>query len=594
MLRNFVPSKLGDHFHVAKTPGRWWTALATLMVLIPSQPTHGKDYILTLAGGYSPKGNQASLEANVLFFDRILSQVCDAEVEHTIFFADGNDPAADVQYAVPQSDSKHPATDLLNSVLGGGRSRSPVAYRNHAIGKVSDRLHPAPVRAYLEQLGPRMQPGDRLVLYVTAHGSAGRDDDPWNTTIDCWDKGRITARQLGHWLDALPPHCSVVMVMAQCYCGGFARMVFQDLRPSQNIATPLRIGFFAQQHDRAAAGCRPDISNDREFSSYFWGALVGQTRNGDPLVGSDIDGDGRVTFAEAYAVALVACDTIDVPLRTSDVLLRQYSWIPDYELPWESRAGEEQRLSEALQELVGDDLPTSDVGAPPSPPETPVTAVEDVPDQQEGEHPRDATPRASDERSLAAVRMRLAQELELARLQGRIESLIDGVAPDLAFAVRGLCERSGVDISGTVEQFLSEFAALVDDSHRARRDRFRSRKNSSARRELAQQIIDKWPELKDRKAWSELELLADENQQQLLQSIRELPGWQAYEAERKHRAAQAEQSAALELRLAKMERLRFVLESIVLARNFEALAPPEARAIMARIGKLELTCLGDG
>src|SRR5262245_13740911 len=34
----------------------------------------GKDFFLTIGGGYSRSGNQASLEKNVLFFERLLSE----------------------------------------------------------------------------------------------------------------------------------------------------------------------------------------------------------------------------------------------------------------------------------------------------------------------------------------------------------------------------------------------------------------------------------------------------------------------------------------------------------------------------------------
>ncbi|RMF41078.1 MAG: hypothetical protein D6753_10365, partial [Planctomycetota bacterium] len=419
------------------------------MCLSAVTPALGKDYIVTLAGGYSPKGNQASLEANVLFFEQVLARVYHQPIEHTIFFADGDDPSADVQYSVTPEQSGQPATDLLRQILGGGRSSPRVAYRNHEIEAVHDRLHPNPIRARLEELSRRMDAGDRLLLYVTAHGSAGREEDPFNTTIDCWDDRRITARQLGKWLDKLPPDCAVVMVMAQCYCGGFARTVFKDLEVDRGPATPLRIGFFAQQHDRAAAGCRPDISNDREFSSYFWGALVGHTRNGHRMVDGDIDGDGRISLAEAFAVALVTCDTIDVPLRTSDVVLRSYSRIPDYELPGQNTGDEKQRLSKALRELASDG---SVEGVPPAPDSSSETSAKNVAGDEAPPSVEDAS---EADNSAAAGLDRLADQPELARLEGSIESLIEGVSPELAFAVRGLCEQTEVSGAESFEQFVS-------------------------------------------------------------------------------------------------------------------------------------------
>jgi hypothetical protein len=112
------------------------------------------------------------------------------------------------------------------------------------------------------------------------------------------------------------------MVMAQCYCGGYARTIFAGADATGDLADGLRCGFFAQQHDLPAAGCRPDISNDREYSSYFWGAIAGCSRSGEPITSADRDGDGSVSLAEAHIHAVLASETIDIPLRCSEALLR--------------------------------------------------------------------------------------------------------------------------------------------------------------------------------------------------------------------------------------------------------------------------------
>jgi hypothetical protein len=78
-----------------------------------------------------------------------------------------------------------------------------------------------------------------------------------------------------------------------------------------------------------AAGCRPDIEHDQEFSSYFWGAIAGRSRVGTPIEGCDIDGNGVISFSEAYAYAFWAGETIDIPVTTSDVFLRTYSRMTD-------------------------------------------------------------------------------------------------------------------------------------------------------------------------------------------------------------------------------------------------------------------------
>ena len=86
--------------------------------------------------------------------------------------------------------------------------------------------------------------------------------DPYNTTIDCWNDKEITVREFSRWLAEFPADVPVVMVMAQCYCGGFGHAVFEDFKvpdDEKTLANQVRVGFFAQQHDLTAAGCRPDI-----------------------------------------------------------------------------------------------------------------------------------------------------------------------------------------------------------------------------------------------------------------------------------------------------------------------------------------------
>ncbi len=51
------------------------------------------DFILTIGGGYRPESNQASLEANVLFFEQVLQAQHTGTRTQDIFFGNGNDKA---------------------------------------------------------------------------------------------------------------------------------------------------------------------------------------------------------------------------------------------------------------------------------------------------------------------------------------------------------------------------------------------------------------------------------------------------------------------------------------------------------------------
>jgi hypothetical protein len=92
-----------------------------------------------------------------------------------------------------------------------------------------------------------------------------------------------------------------------------------------------RCGFFATWSDRLAAGCTPDTAEAdyKDYTTYFFAALSGRTRTGQLLAPPDYDHDGRTSLAEAHAYVMLTSDTIDLPVRTSDVLLRQFSKTKD-------------------------------------------------------------------------------------------------------------------------------------------------------------------------------------------------------------------------------------------------------------------------
>ena len=89
-------------------------------------------------------------------------------------------------------------------------------------------------------------------------------------------------------------------------------MPFNEL----GLSPAARCGFFSQLHDRAASGCTPQAGGVREYSSYFWSALQGKSKdNPAAAVNADYDGDGRTSLAEAHAYAVINSEEIDVPVR---------------------------------------------------------------------------------------------------------------------------------------------------------------------------------------------------------------------------------------------------------------------------------------
>lgn len=313
---------------------RSWLSTASLVGLLTSSlPLQAKDYFLVIGGGPNKEQNQASMEANVLFLNRILAAKASPDREVSIFFADGDNPDADLQIISPTPPSDTPVLDLLRRLhrRAPGASSRTIEYRNHDVPDVQGSTHVRRLERAIRGIGERAKSGDRVFLYVTAHGSAGPRSNPQNTRIACWGSS-LPVSQLMEWLDDYPKDVPVISMMAQCYAGGFANIIFDDIEDRKKPSDHVRIGFFAQQYDLQAAGCRPDIERDEEFSSYFWGAIFGEMRNGTKIVHADLNEDGRISFEEAFVYAVCQGDTIDIPLRGSDLFLRAWSHIPDYTL----------------------------------------------------------------------------------------------------------------------------------------------------------------------------------------------------------------------------------------------------------------------
>ena len=57
---------------------------------------------LTIGGGYSPSGNQVSLEKNVQYLNRMLIKENLGDAPHSVYFADGDSDGRDLQYLDPK------------------------------------------------------------------------------------------------------------------------------------------------------------------------------------------------------------------------------------------------------------------------------------------------------------------------------------------------------------------------------------------------------------------------------------------------------------------------------------------------------------
>ncbi len=291
--------------------------LSTAITPIAASFAHAREFVLTIGGGYSPSGNQASLERNVLLSRRTLDSCGLKPVRSDTFFADGDDPLADLQ--VVDSESVPRANQLMAEFFGSQEDLG-LSYRNHQVPDVDGPSKPDSIRRWFDEVKDEMKAGDQLLIYVTAHGRQSRQRDrPYETSIAMWDNTSLEMKEFAKLLDVLPDEINVVMVMVQCYTGGFSHLMFRGGDLKKGLSPQRRVGFYATVHDRPAAGCTPDAdeTNYKEYSTYFWAALSGVDRAGNPIERPDYDGDGKISFEEAHAYTILNADTIDLPVKTS-------------------------------------------------------------------------------------------------------------------------------------------------------------------------------------------------------------------------------------------------------------------------------------
>ncbi|MFK7820760.1 MAG: hypothetical protein AB8G99_18725 [Planctomycetaceae bacterium] len=296
--------------------------LALTLLSTACEESRSRDFFLTIGGGYAPSGNQASLENNVLYVQRFMQR--QALEKNDIFFADGTNPSADLEVMDPKSVPK--ANRLMAEFFGSTRNLG-LSYRNHRVPNVRGGTNPKNVQNWFQTVGPTMQRGDRLIVYVTAHGSGSRDQrNTHETTIAMWNNSAMKMTEFVGLLDKLPQDVDVIVVMVQCHAGGFARFIFNGGNPKAGLSPQRRVGFFATVHDRQAAGCTPEVDETTyvEYSTYFWAAISGKDRTGKPVTRPDYNKDGEVSLEEAHAYTVLTADTIDLPLKSSGEFLTQH------------------------------------------------------------------------------------------------------------------------------------------------------------------------------------------------------------------------------------------------------------------------------
>ncbi|MGD1930116.1 MAG: Caspase domain-containing protein [Leptolyngbyaceae cyanobacterium] len=265
----------------------------------------GTPSFLVVAGGGAPRYNEIALEKNVHYFQRTLDHQGWEAAIATLFFASGNDGQATVRYLDPF-----------------GRERFKVPEMTGLTGAAT-----APnVQAWLDNYPQTAQGANDCpaFMYFTGHGALNADNDDNNSLI-LWEEALLSVQALAQTLDQWPADIPFVTMMAQCYAGSFANVIYEQGDPAQPVALQSRCGFFSTVKSRPSVGCTPLVNEAdyRDYSSSFFAGLSGRDRLGQAVESADYDDNGTISFAEAHAFAKVDGATPDWPISTSEAWLQR-------------------------------------------------------------------------------------------------------------------------------------------------------------------------------------------------------------------------------------------------------------------------------
>ncbi|MBD1912786.1 Caspase domain-containing protein [Leptolyngbya sp. FACHB-16] len=298
---------------------------------------------LVAGGGGAPSYNEIALEKNVLYFQRTLQAMGFNPSAAEVYFANGTNGQATIRYMDEQGQIQFKVPDIPN--LTGASTF------NNLRSWVAERAEAGSTRP--------------IFFYFTGHGLRN-EQDLNNNAIALWGNQQVSVQQLAQVFDTLPPETPVVAMMAQCYSGSFANLMYEGGKPFNRVASQNRCGFFATIRTLPSVGCTPEVNEAdyEDYSSSFFAGLSGISRTGERVSSADYNRDGHVVYAEAHAFAKVDEETTDLPISTSEVWLQEQAAIATQDAilnqpmqaTLETARPEQRYVVEALAQSFGFDL----------------------------------------------------------------------------------------------------------------------------------------------------------------------------------------------------------------------------------------------
>jgi hypothetical protein len=286
-------------------------------------------HAILVGGGPDLENNGAEIESHLRFAAEILPR----GAQRFIHFTDGKSRGKTVSFT--DSAKLSPGRRALHTLLPNGGFGPEAEARKPEIGqKLEGAARRDAIRASIGKIPAKAgESATPVLLYFAGHGS----ENSWNAennSYHLWDNEQLSVSHLASEISRLPVRAPIALIMVQCYSGAFANVLFRYGDPANDLIEHDLAGFFAASKDREAAGCGTEIHEPhyQDFSSYFFGALCGRSRLGQPVTGADYDGDGTVNMYEAFCFALIHDDSPDTPTCTSQAFLSRFVSLANPEL----------------------------------------------------------------------------------------------------------------------------------------------------------------------------------------------------------------------------------------------------------------------
>ena len=301
-----------------------------LATLCATGPVLAGDRLMIVGGGPLPEESQVSIERNVIWIDGLTQTP--GYAERRLLFTAGPEKVKDV-IEQRRGDAALRRYLPLSRIFGEQYDALSV-FRANRLDRIDAPATAASVDRQLAETLAALRGGDSLWFIYNGHGGM-ESSDPSENTLRLWNDSTLDARRFATLLRARPTNTVVRAFMPQCFSGGFASaLALNPESPSADHIDRLQCGFYSVPANQESEGCTVsvDAGEYRDYSTFFFAALTGRTRQGEPLAVETADG-GPPTLLDAHRWAYVNGHSTDLPFTSSEYFLEL--WQPWY-TRWQS------------------------------------------------------------------------------------------------------------------------------------------------------------------------------------------------------------------------------------------------------------------